>query len=146
MTELIERHRRVMGHDAPLFYDEPIEFVRGDGVWLHTADGERMLDLYNNVPCVGHANPRVARAVAEQQATLNVLGFGGGVTLGAAVVDDDDLAAGFGLTTMRQPVHELGAAAATLLIEGLEGRESVEGGRLMPVDLVVRDTTGPPPR
>jgi 4-aminobutyrate aminotransferase-like enzyme len=27
--------------------------------------------LYNNVPCVGHANPRVAEAMARQQATLN---------------------------------------------------------------------------
>ncbi|MGI9605947.1 MAG: aspartate aminotransferase family protein [Acidimicrobiales bacterium] len=72
MTELLDRHRRVMGHDAPLFYDEPVELVRGEGVWLHTADGSRVLDLYNNVPCVGHANPRVAQAIAEQAATLNV--------------------------------------------------------------------------
>ena len=61
-----------MGHDAPLFYEEPIELVRGDGVWLEAADGRRYLDLYNNVPCVGHANPRVAAAIAEQAATLQV--------------------------------------------------------------------------
>ncbi len=28
--------------------------------------------MYNNVPCVGHANPRVVEAMARQQATLNV--------------------------------------------------------------------------
>ena len=28
--------------------------------------------MYNNVPCVGHANPAVVRAMAEQQATVNV--------------------------------------------------------------------------
>jgi len=61
-----------MGHDAPLFYEEPIELVRGDGVWLEAADGRRYLDLYNNVPCVGHVNPRVAAAIAEQAATLQV--------------------------------------------------------------------------
>lgn len=72
MTELLDRHRRVMGHDAPLFYEEPIELVSGDGVWLYTADGRRMLDLYNNVPCVGHGNPRVAEAIGKQAATLNV--------------------------------------------------------------------------
>ena len=72
MTELLDRHRRSMGHDAPLFYEEPIELVRGDGVWLEAADGRRYLDLYNNVPCVGHANPRVAAAIAEQAATLQV--------------------------------------------------------------------------
>ena len=72
MTELLDRHHRSMGHDAPLFYEEPIELVRGDGVWLEAADGGRYLDLYNNVPCVGHANPRVAAAIAEQAATLQV--------------------------------------------------------------------------
>lgn len=72
MTELLDRHRRSMGHDAPLFYEEPIELVRGEGVWLEAADGRRYLDLYNNVPCVGHANPRVAAAIAEQAATLQV--------------------------------------------------------------------------
>ena len=61
-----------MGHEAPLFYEEPVELVRGDGVWLEAADGTRYLDLYNNVPCVGHANPRVAAAIAAQASTLNV--------------------------------------------------------------------------
>jgi 4-aminobutyrate aminotransferase-like enzyme len=28
--------------------------------------------MYNNVPCVGHANPHVAEAMARQQSTLNV--------------------------------------------------------------------------
>ena len=72
MTELLDRHRRSMGHDSPLFYEEPIELVRGEGVWLEAADGRRYLDLYNNVPCVGHANPRVAAAIADQAATLQV--------------------------------------------------------------------------
>lgn len=61
-----------MGFDAPLFYDEPVELVSGDGVWLTASDGQRYLDLYNNVPCVGHANPRVVEAMAKQAATLNV--------------------------------------------------------------------------
>lgn len=61
-----------MGHGAPLFYEEPVQLVRGEGVWLESADGRRFLDLYNNVPCVGHANPRVAEALAQQASTLNV--------------------------------------------------------------------------
>ncbi|MEM7323631.1 MAG: aminotransferase class III-fold pyridoxal phosphate-dependent enzyme [Actinomycetota bacterium] len=72
MSELLDRHNRVMGQGAPLFYRDPIELVSGDGVWLTAADGTRYLDLYNNVPCVGHANPRVAEALATQAATLNV--------------------------------------------------------------------------
>ena len=72
MTELLDLHRRVMGNDAPLFYDEPLKLVKGEGVWLEDVDGRRYLDLYNNVPCVGHSNPRVVAKLAEQAATLNV--------------------------------------------------------------------------
>lgn len=72
MNDLLDRHDRVMGLGAPLFYDEPIEMVEGEGVWLVDAAGRRYLDLYNNVPCVGHANPRVVEAIARQAGTLNV--------------------------------------------------------------------------
>ena len=72
MSDLLVRHDRVMGDGAPMFYDEPVQLSRGEGVWLEATDGTRYLDLYNNVPCVGHANPRVAGAIAEQMARLNV--------------------------------------------------------------------------
>ncbi|PZX17172.1 4-aminobutyrate aminotransferase-like enzyme [Palleronia aestuarii] len=67
----IERRRRLLGGSYRLFYDEPLEIVRGDDVWLHDSAGRRYLDAYNNVPCVGHANPRVAARVAEQMGRLN---------------------------------------------------------------------------
>ncbi|MGI9595933.1 MAG: aspartate aminotransferase family protein [Acidimicrobiales bacterium] len=72
MSELLDRHNAVMGLDAPLFYEEPIQLVRGEGVWLFDEHDNRFLDLYNNVPCVGHANPRVVEAMKRQMATLNV--------------------------------------------------------------------------
>ena len=72
MTEsLLERRHALMGH-APLFYEQPVHIVRGEGAVLFDADGKRYLDMYNNVPCVGHANPRVAEAMSKQLATLNV--------------------------------------------------------------------------
>jgi len=70
--DLRTRRDRALGAGAPLFYNEPIELVRGEGVHLYDPDGRRYVDLYNNVPCVGHANPRVVEAMARQQATLNV--------------------------------------------------------------------------
>jgi 4-aminobutyrate aminotransferase-like enzyme len=68
---LIARRRSVMG-ESPLFYQTPLELVRGEGVWLFDRDGKRHLDLYNNVPVVGHCHPRVVAAISEQVATLNV--------------------------------------------------------------------------
>ncbi|NUQ12933.1 MAG: aminotransferase class III-fold pyridoxal phosphate-dependent enzyme, partial [Gemmatimonadaceae bacterium] len=45
--------------------------VRGEGVWLHDAEGRAYLDAYNNVPLVGHCHPRVVEALARQAALLN---------------------------------------------------------------------------
>lgn len=71
ITSLVARRRRVMGAKLHLFYDPPLNLVRGEGVWLHDAAGRAYLDAYNNVPHVGHCHPRVAEAVAKQVAQLN---------------------------------------------------------------------------
>jgi 4-aminobutyrate aminotransferase-like enzyme/Ser/Thr protein kinase RdoA (MazF antagonist) len=55
----------------PLFYDEPVEVWRGEGVWITDANGRRLLDGYNNVPCIGHAHPRVTAAIARQSRRIN---------------------------------------------------------------------------
>ncbi len=69
---LLERRLRVMGEYAPLFYTNPLHIVRGSGVWVEDADGRRYLDVYNNVPHVGHCHPRVVDALCEQARTLNI--------------------------------------------------------------------------
>ena len=71
-TTLAARRDRALGTGAPLFYDKPLHIVRGEGVYLFDETGRRYVDMYNNVPCVGHANPHVVEAMARQQATLNV--------------------------------------------------------------------------
>ncbi|SFR89953.1 4-aminobutyrate aminotransferase [Microbacterium sp. cf046] len=69
--ELIARRDHAMGGAYRLFYRQPVEFVRGAGTKLYSADGEEFLDAYNNVPSVGHAHPRVVAAIAAQAALLN---------------------------------------------------------------------------
>lgn len=69
---LAARRDRALGAGAPLFYNTPLHIVRGEGVYLFDADGRRYVDMYNNVPCVGHANQHVVEAMARQQGTLNV--------------------------------------------------------------------------
>ncbi len=71
-ADLFARRERALGAGAPLFYRDPLHIVRGQGAWLFDAEGRRYMDMYNNVPCVGHAHPRVVEAMAAQQATLNV--------------------------------------------------------------------------
>jgi len=68
---LVARRERVLGSAYRLFYDEPLQLVRGLGTKVWDANGTEYLDAYNNVPSVGHAHPRVVAAIAEQAATLN---------------------------------------------------------------------------
>ena len=39
------------GHLARVFAQMPIEIARGEGVWLHSRDGRKLLDFYG-----GHAS------------------------------------------------------------------------------------------
>jgi len=71
-SSLKSRRDLALGSGAELFYNEPLEIVRGEGAYLFDKAGKRYIDMYNNVPCVGHANEAVVKAMAEQQATLNV--------------------------------------------------------------------------
>jgi 4-aminobutyrate aminotransferase-like enzyme len=70
-SNTLSRRLDLLG-SAPLFYEEPIEIVRGDGVYLFDQNDKQYIDLYNNVPCVGHGNQRVADAVHQQLGKLNV--------------------------------------------------------------------------
>jgi 4-aminobutyrate aminotransferase-like enzyme/Ser/Thr protein kinase RdoA (MazF antagonist) len=54
-----------------LFYSEPIEVASASGVWITATDGRRYLDVYNNVPSIGHGHPRVTAAIARQSRTIN---------------------------------------------------------------------------
>jgi 4-aminobutyrate aminotransferase-like enzyme len=69
--ELLGRRERVLGGAYRLFYDQPVSFVRGAGVFLYDAEGNAYLDAYNNVPSVGHSHPHVTEMVSRQLATLN---------------------------------------------------------------------------
>lgn len=70
--DLVDRRRRAFGPLMEgLSYDTPIEVASAEGVWITATDGARYLDCYNNVPCVGHAHPRVAGAIARQARVLN---------------------------------------------------------------------------
>ena len=71
MQKNIRRRDQSLGPGYRLFYDTPLEIVRGKGVTLFDRDGNDYLDVYNNVPSVGHAHPRVIAAVHEQMQTLN---------------------------------------------------------------------------
>ncbi|GAA6151547.1 aspartate aminotransferase family protein [Pseudoteredinibacter isoporae] len=71
-NRLLQRRNHLIGEHAPLFYDEPLTLIKGEGVWLHDAQGKRYLDVYNNVPNVGHCHPHVVEALHRQASQINV--------------------------------------------------------------------------
>ena len=70
-SEIIADRKRLLGANFTTFYEEPVQLVKGDGVWVWDADGRKYLDCYNNVPHVGHCHPQVVKAICDQAATLN---------------------------------------------------------------------------
>ncbi|HTH05087.1 MAG TPA: aminotransferase class III-fold pyridoxal phosphate-dependent enzyme, partial [Ilumatobacteraceae bacterium] len=70
-ADLLRRRAAALAPSYQLFYGDPVQLVRGEGVWVFDAEGNRYLDCYNNVPSVGHAHPRVVAAVANQSGLIN---------------------------------------------------------------------------
>jgi len=63
--------KRLLGGNLSLSYEKPLKIVRGSMQYLYDEAGRAYLDVYNNVPLVGHSHPRVVRAIQEQVALLN---------------------------------------------------------------------------
>ena len=68
---ILARRARVLAPTYRLFYEEPLQIVRADDVWMYDEHGRAYLDAYNNVPVVGHCHPRVVEALTRQARTLN---------------------------------------------------------------------------
>ncbi|MGI3903310.1 MAG: aspartate aminotransferase family protein [Janthinobacterium lividum] len=62
----------VTSHILPTYARAPLEFERGDGVWLTTVEGERYLDLGGGiaVASLGYSHPHLVAALNEQGSKL----------------------------------------------------------------------------
>lgn len=70
LHDLVAR-RSALGPCYRLFYQHPLHLVRGRGTRLFDADGTEYLDMYNNIPSMGHSNPDVTAAVTRQLELIN---------------------------------------------------------------------------
>ena len=69
--EALEKRHALLGKNLSISYERPLKIVRGWMQYLYDNTGRAYLDVYNNVPLVGHSHPRVVRAAQEQLALLN---------------------------------------------------------------------------
>jgi acetylornithine/N-succinyldiaminopimelate aminotransferase len=67
-ARLVTRHPHLMANYAR----QEINIVRGEGVYLFDESGNRYIDMVAGLAVValGHAHPRITRAIADQAATL----------------------------------------------------------------------------
>jgi 4-aminobutyrate aminotransferase-like enzyme/Ser/Thr protein kinase RdoA (MazF antagonist) len=70
-AETLTARRAFLGGNLSVSYRQPLKIVRGWRQYLYDETGRAFLDVYNNVPLVGHCHPRVVRAAQEQLALLN---------------------------------------------------------------------------
>ena len=170
--EMATRHLVALGHRrVALIGDPPPEF-RFDWSRDRTRGYERALaaagiEVREEYVREGTHLPHVARAIAAELLSLTErptavfaasdtqaigvleaarsLGIDVPGQLSVVGFDDIEVAAYLGLTTVRQPLLESGRRGARLLLEALEGRPVPPLRELLPLELVVRETTGPPP-
>jgi 4-aminobutyrate aminotransferase-like enzyme/Ser/Thr protein kinase RdoA (MazF antagonist) len=70
-AKTLSARRELLGKNLSISYQRPLKIVRGWRQYLYDDTGRVFLDVYNNVPLVGHSHPRVVRAVQQQITLLN---------------------------------------------------------------------------
>src|SRR4051812_20635603 len=67
-SEAVRKHKEFLFPAIALYYQEPIELVKGEGHYVWDDAGKRYLDAFGGVltVSVGHANPKVVNAIVEQ--------------------------------------------------------------------------------
>jgi 4-aminobutyrate aminotransferase-like enzyme len=69
--KIIAFRKEHLGLNLSLSYKNPLEIVRGEGVYLFDETGRKYLDTVNNVAHVGHEHSRIVEAGQKQMAVLN---------------------------------------------------------------------------
>jgi 4-aminobutyrate aminotransferase-like enzyme len=71
LDETLAARHTLLGKNLSISYQRPLKIVRGWMQYLYDDTGRAYLDVYNNVPLVGHSHPRVVHAAQAQLALLN---------------------------------------------------------------------------
>ncbi len=70
-AETLAARHALLGKSLSISYQHPLKIARGWMQYLYDDTGRAYLDMYNNVPLVGHSHPGVVKAAQEQLALLN---------------------------------------------------------------------------
>src|SRR5207245_11684375 len=70
-VETLAARQALLGKNLSISYRHPLKIVRGWMQHLYDDTGRAYLDMYNNVPLVGHSHPPVVTAAHQQLALLH---------------------------------------------------------------------------
>jgi 4-aminobutyrate aminotransferase-like enzyme/Ser/Thr protein kinase RdoA (MazF antagonist) len=70
-AETLQQRHELLGGSLSVSYRKPLKIVRGWRQYLYDDTGRPYLDVFNNVPLVGHGHPRIVDAVCKQLGLLN---------------------------------------------------------------------------
>ena len=70
-NDILSYRKEHLGKSLSLSYIQPLNIVRGAGIFLIDNKGRKYLDMVNNVAHVGHEHLRVVKAGQAQMAVLN---------------------------------------------------------------------------
>src|SRR6266542_846330 len=72
-ADLLERHRKVIPNWVALYYQEPIELVRGEGTRVWDSSGKEYLDFFGGIVTTisGHAVEKIVDALREQAGKIS---------------------------------------------------------------------------
>ncbi len=63
---ILKKRKKMLGGNLSISYSTPLHIVKGFGQFLYDSSAQAYLDVYNNVPHVGHSHPEVVQAVQRQ--------------------------------------------------------------------------------
>src|ERR687883_1823869 len=66
--KLLQRHRAALPGWMPLYYERPMELIRGEGVKVWDSEGNEYLDFFGGIVTTisGHAIPEITEAIKSQ--------------------------------------------------------------------------------
>jgi len=72
VSETVRKHKEFLFPAVAMYYQEPLALVRGEGMYVWDDRGDRYLDCFGGVLTisVGHAHPKVTKAVVDQAQRL----------------------------------------------------------------------------
>ncbi len=69
--ELIEIRKNNINPCMSIAYENTLKIVKGRGAWLYDDQGNKYLDMVNNVSHLGHCHPKITQVACDQMQQLN---------------------------------------------------------------------------